>query len=325
MLFHTYTIHMTQNLHLIAGNSNIALAHSVADLLGVPITAATIKKFADKEVFVEILQNIRDKDTFILQSTCYPANDNIMEMLVTIDALKRASAGRITCVIPYFGYARQDRKQCPRTPISSKLVANLIRCAGADRVLIMDLHAEQIQGFFDIPIDLLYASPIFINYIRNIIAKSYDNEKMMIVSPDVGAVTRSRVIAKKLNYDLAIIDKRREKAGVSEVMNVIGDVQGANCVIVDDIVDSGGTLCNASDALLAAGAKSVVACITHPVLSGQAVQKIENSSLAQVIITNSIPLGEKKSSKFVVLDTSPIISDAIRRVHNSESVSELFV
>ena len=271
-------------MKLIAGNSNRPLAEAIAATLRVELTHATVHRFADMEVFVEIHENVRGEDVFIIQSTSFPANDNLMELLVIIDALRRASARRITAVMPYFGYARQDRKTTPRTPISAKLVANLLTTAGANRVLTMELHAGQIQGFFDIPVDNLYSTPLMVPDIRERIG----TEHLTIVSPDVGGVSRARGFAKKLDIGLAIIDKRRERAGVSEVMNVIGDVRGQRCIIVDDIVDSGGTLRNAADALLAQGASSVLAYITHGVLSGEAVERIEASRLEQLVVTDSI-------------------------------------
>ena len=261
-------------MKLLAGNSNLPVAEAIAAFLGLPLTNATVQRFADMEVFVEIHENVRGEDVFLIQSTSYPANDNVMELLVCIDALKRASARRITAVIPYFGYARQDRKPGPRTPISAKLVANLITVAGANRVLTMDLHADQIQGFFDIPVDNLYASPLMAADLK----ERYDPADLIIVSPDVGGVGRARGIAKRLDAQLAIVDKRRERAGMSEVVNVIGDVEGRLCVLVDDIVDSGGTLCNAAEALLNAGATAVVAYVTHGVLSAGAVGRIAAKS-----------------------------------------------
>src|SRR5918998_1606429 len=262
-------------MKLMAGNSNLPLARAIAGYLEIPLTDASVRRFADEEIFIEIHENVRGEDVFLLQSTSYPANDNLMELLIGIDALRRASAKRITAVMPYFGYARQDRKPGPRTPISAKLVANLITEAGANRVLTMELHAGQIQGFFDIPVDNLYSAPLMVPDIVDHVGADH----LMVVSPDVGGVTRARGFAKRLDVNLAIIDKRRERAGMSEVMNVIGDVDGHRCILVDDIIDSGGTLCNAADALLAAGAASVLAYVTHGVLSGRAVERIEGSSL----------------------------------------------
>jgi len=276
-------------MKILAGNSNRSLAEAIAAYLNVPMTKASIRRFADMEIFVEVLENVRGEDVFVIQSTSYPANDNLMELLVCIDALRRGSARRITAVIPYYGYARQDRKTGPRTPISAKLVANLITAAGADRVLTIDLHATQIQGFFDVPTDNLYAEPVFT---KDIIA-SFPSEKPMIVSPDVGGVLRARAIAKRLDTDLAIIDKRRERAGMSEVMNIIGEVDGRHCILVDDIVDSAGTLCNAAVALKEHGAKSVTAYVTHGVLSGGAVARVKASPLEALVTTDSIQATEE--------------------------------
>jgi ribose-phosphate pyrophosphokinase len=309
-------------MKLLAGNSNLPLAEAIAAFLGLPLTNATVQRFADMEVFVEIHENVRGEDVFLIQSTSYPANDNVMELLVCIDALKRASAKRITAVIPYFGYARQDRKPGPRTPISAKLVANLTTVAGANRVLTMDLHADQIQGFFDIPVDNLYASPLMAADLR----ERYDPADIMIVSPDVGGVGRARGIAKRLDAQLAIVDKRRERAGVSEVVNVIGDVSGRLCVLVDDIVDSGGTLCNAAEALLNAGATAVVAYVTHGVLSAGAVGRIAASRLETLVITDSIRATEavRVAEKIRVITVAPLIGEAIRRISDESSVSSLF-
>ena len=309
-------------MKLLAGNSNRPLAEAIAAFLGMPLTDATVQRFADMEVFVEIHENVRGEDVFLIQSTSYPANDNLMELLVCIDALKRASARRITAVIPYFGYARQDRKPGPRTPISAKLVANLITVAGADRVLTMDLHAGQIQGFFDIPVDNLYASPLMAADLR----EHYPNDELIIVSPDVGGVGRARGIAKRLDAQLAIVDKRRERAGVSEVVNVIGDVTGRRCVLVDDIVDSGGTLCNAAQALLDAGATAVAAYVTHGVLSAGAVARIAASRLGALVITDSIRATEavRVADKIRELTVAPLIGEAIRRISDESSVSSLF-
>src|SRR5262245_8810546 len=309
-------------MKLLAGNSNWPLAEAIAAFLGLPLTKATVQRFADMEVFVEIHENVRGEDVFLIQSTSYPANDNVMELLVCIDALKRASARRITAVIPYFGYARQDRKPGPRTPISAKLVANLIAVAGANRVLTMDLHADQIQGFFDIPVDNLYASPLMAGDLR----ERYDPADLMIVSPDVGGVGRARGIAKRLDAQLAIVDKRRERAGVSEVVNVIGDVSGRLCVLVDDIVDSGGPLCNAAEALLNAGATAVVAYVTHGVLSAGAVGRIAASRLETLVITDSIRATEavRVADKIRVITVAPLIGEAIRRISDESSVSSLF-
>ena len=309
-------------MKLLAGNSNRPLAEAIAAFLKMPLTDATVQRFADMEVFVEIHENVRGEDVFLIQSTSYPANDNLMELLVCIDALKRASAKRITAVIPYFGYARQDRKPGPRTPISAKLVANLITVAGADRVLTMDLHAGQIQGFFDIPVDNLYASPLMAADLR----ERYPDDELIIVSPDVGGVGRARGIAKRLDAQLAIVDKRRERAGVSEVVNVIGGVSDRLCVLVDDIVDSGGTLCNAAQALLDAGATAVVAYVTHGVLSAGAVARIAASRLEALVITDSIRATEavRVTDKIREITVAPLIGEAIRRISDESSVSSLF-
>ncbi|GIR25951.1 MAG: ribose-phosphate pyrophosphokinase [Alphaproteobacteria bacterium] len=271
-------------MKIVSGNSNIPLAQEISNYLKVPLLKATIKKFPDKEIFVEIQENVRGEDVFVIQSTSFPANDHLMELLVTIDALKRGSAKRIAAIMPYYGYARQDRKSGPRTPISAKLIANLISTAGADRALMVDLHAGQIQGFFDIPTDNLFAAPVFIEDIKT----KFDNNETIIVSPDVGGVVRARAIAKRLDCDLAIIDKRREKASVSEVMNIIGEVKNKNCILIDDICDTAGTLSNAAKALKSKGAKSVYAYITHGVLSNPAIERIEKSPIDKMIITDSI-------------------------------------
>ena len=311
-------------MKLLSGNSNLPLAEAIATCLEMKLTKADVKRFLDEEVWVEIKENVRGEDVFVIQPTSYPANDNLMELLVSIDALRRASAHRITAVIPYFGYARQDRKPGPRTPISAKLMANLITKAGADRVLTMDLHAGQIQGFFDIPTDNLFASPVLVRDIReNLMSKG---EKVMVVSPDVGGVVRARAHAKRLDTPLGIIDKRREKAGISEVMNVIGDVDGYHCILVDDIVDSAGTLCNAATALKANGATGVSAYVAHGVLSGPAVERITNSELETVVITNSICATEavKSCPKIRQVSIAPLFAEAIRRINTAESVSVLF-
>jgi ribose-phosphate pyrophosphokinase len=310
------------SIKLVSGNSNPVLAGAIAEELGLPLTKAVVRRFADMEIFVEIQENVRGSDVFILQSTSYPANDHLMELLIITDALRRASARRITAVVPYFGYARQDRKSGSRTPISAKLVANLITHAGADRVMTLDLHAGQIQGFFDIPTDNLYASPVMVRDIRD----RFDGEKLMVVSPDVGGVVRARGLAKRINTPLAIIDKRRERAGESEVMNVIGDVAGYTCILIDDIVDSGGTLVNAADALLANGAKEVYAYITHGVLSGGAVSRITSSRLKELVITDSIMPTEavRNAPNIRALPIAPLIAEAIGRTAAEESVSSLF-
>lgn len=309
-------------MKLLSGNSNLPLAKEVAKYLGAELVEAEIKRFADNEVFVEIKENVRGEDVFVIQSTSFPANDNIMELLIMIDALRRASAKRITAVIPYFGYARQDRKVGPRTPISAKLVSNIIVTAGADRVLTLDLHASQIQGFFDIPLDNLFAAPVFARDIK----ENYSGKDLIIVSPDVGGLVRARVVANKLNVELAIVDKRRQKAGVSEVMNIIGDVVGKDCIMIDDIVDSGGTLVNAADALLKNGAKSVSAYISHGVLSNHAAIKIANSSLTKLVITDSIAQNDEvlKANNIRIIPISPLIGEAIRSVSEERSVSTLF-
>ncbi len=309
-------------MKIIAGNSNIPLVESISKYLRVPITKAAIRRFSDMEIFVEIRENVRGEDVFCIQSTSFPANDNLVELLVVIDALKRGSAKRITAVIPYYGYARQDRKSSPRSPISAKLVANLITKAGADRVLTVDLHAGQIQGFFDIPTDNLYASPVFIKDIK----KRFKKNKIVIVSPDVGGVTRARAIAIALNVDLAIIDKRRERAGESEVMNIIGDVNKANCIIIDDIVDSAGTICNAAKALKSAGARNVSSYITHGVLSGAAVKKVKNSSIDRLVVTDTIKTTPeiKKTKNIEQLTLAPLLGEAIKRISKEKSVSSLF-
>ena len=309
-------------MKLVAGNSNRPLAEAISAYLDVPLARCQVKRFADMEVFVEILENVRGEDVFVIQSTSYPVNDNLMELLIIIDALRRASARRITAVLPYFGYARQDRKPHPRTPISAKLVANLITEAGADRVLTMELHAGQIQGFFDIPVDNLYSAPLMVPDIIN----NVGSDNLMVVSPDVGGVSRARGFAKRLDVNLAIIDKRRERAGVSEVMNVIGDVRGMRCILVDDIIDSGGTLCNAADALLDAGALSVVAYVTHGVLSAGAVARVAASSLDKLVITDSIRASEgvRVTEKIRVLSVAQLIGEAISRISSESSVSSLF-
>lgn len=309
-------------MKILTCNSNRPLAEAISSALNVPLTKANIQRFSDLEVFVEILENVRGEDVFVVQSTCYPANDNLMELLVTIDALRRGSARRITAVMPYYGYARQDRKTGPRTPISAKLVANLVTRAGADRVLTFDLHAGQIQGFFDIPLDNLYAAPVFVRDIK----QKFADEPLVIVSPDVGGVIRARAIAKRLDADLAIIDKRRERAGVSEVMNIIGDVEGRTCILVDDIVDSAGTLCNASVALMDKGASSASAYVTHGVLSGGAVARLAASPMKNLFVTDSIPATEavRLSPNIEQLTIAPLLAEAILRISEERSVSSLF-
>jgi ribose-phosphate pyrophosphokinase len=309
-------------MKIVACNSNRPLAEAVAAGLNLPLARASIRRFADMEVFVEIHENVRGEDVFVIQSTSYPTNDNLMELLITCDALRRSSARRITPVIPYFGYARQDRKSGPRTPISAKLVANLITEAGANRVLTMDLHAGQIQGFFDIPVDNLQAAPLFSKDIED----RYAGREVMIVSPDVGGVLRARIIARRLNCDLAIIDKRRERAGVSEVMNIIGEVEGRDCIIIDDIVDSGGTLCNGAEALLANGARSVSVYVSHGVLSGGAVARIAASPIEMLTITDSIAATEavRLAHNVRQLSIAPLLAEAMRRISTESSVSSLF-
>ena len=309
-------------MKLLAGNSNRALAEAVSTHLTLALCRAHVRRFADGEVWVEILENVRGQDVFIIQSTSAPANDHLMELLIMADALRRASARRITAVIPYFGYARQDRKQGPRTPISAKLVANLITRAGADRVLTVDLHAGQVQGFFDIPTDNLFAAPVMVADIKS----HRDLKNAMVVSPDVGGVVRARALAKRIDAPLAIVDKRRERAGESEVMNIIGDVSGRNCILIDDIIDSGGTLCNAAEALIAAGAESVHAYITHGVLSGQAAERIGASKLKELVITDTIrPTDAVAATPNIrVIPIGPLIGEAIARTAREESVSSLF-
>ena len=309
-------------MKLVAGNSNRALAEAIAAYLNIPLTKCLVRRFADMEVFVEIQENVRGEDAFVIQSTSFPANDHLMELLILIDALRRASARRITAVIPYFGYARQDRKPGARTPISAKLVANLITRAGADRVLTMDLHAGQIQGFFDIPTDNMFAAPVMVLDIR----EQFETGNVMVVSPDVGGVVRARGLAKRIDAPLAIVDKRRERPGESEVMNVIGDVTGRSCILVDDIVDSGGTLCNAADALLEMGAVDVSAYITHGVLSGGAVARITASKLKNLVITDSIQATEamRVSQNIRVISIAHLIGEAIGRTAEEKSVSSLF-
>jgi ribose-phosphate pyrophosphokinase len=309
-------------MKIIAGNSNLPLAQAISEYLDIPLCKASIKRFSDHEMFAEILENVRGEDVFVVQSTSFPANDNLMELLITIDALRRGSARRITAVIPYFGYARQDRKTGGRTPISAKLVANLITAAGVDRVLTMELHAGQIQGFFDIPLDNLIIAPIFVPEIE----KRFKDEDLVIVSPDVGGVVRARAMAKRLGADLAIIDKRREKAGVSEVMHVIGDVKDKVCIMVDDIVDSGGTLCNAATGLKAKGAKEVYAFVVHGVLSGAAVDRIADSDLECVVTANTIAAteGVQNCKKVEQLSVAKLLGEGIKRIAEERSISELF-
>ncbi|RYC33919.1 ribose-phosphate pyrophosphokinase [Lichenibacterium minor] len=313
---------MAGTIKILSGNSNAPLTEAIAAYLGVPLTRCVVKRFADMEIFVEIQENVRGEDTFIVQSTAYPTNDHLMELLIMTDALRRASARRITAVVPYFGYARQDRKAGPRTPISAKLVANLITHAGVDRVLTVDLHADQIQGFFDIPTDNLFAAPVMVRDVK----ERFNCANVMVVSPDVGGVIRARALAKRIDAPLAIVDKRRERAGESEVMNIIGDVRGKSCILLDDIVDSGGTLCNAADALLAQGASDVSAYVTHGVLSGGAVSRIASSNLKELVLTDTIRATEavRVAKNIRVMSVAPLIGEAIGRISQEQSVSSLF-
>ena len=309
-------------MRIIAGNSNLPLSKSVSDYLGENLTNASIQRFADDEVYVEIKENIRGEDVFVIESLSHPANDNLMELLVIMDALKRASAKRITAVIPYYGYARQDRKPGPRTPISAKLVANLITTAGADRVLTLDLHAEQIQGFFDIPTDNLFAGPVFSKDIK----EKYDIGNLVAVSPDIGGVVRARAIANKIGASIAIVDKRRSKPGESEVMNIIGDVKGKDCIILDDIIDSAGTISNAANRIMDLGANSITSYVTHGVLTGKALERINNSKLTELVITNSINNLDilSNGNKIRSIDISTLLGEAIKRISEESSVSSLF-
>jgi ribose-phosphate pyrophosphokinase len=308
-------------LKIFAGNANPALAHEIVQAMGLELARVMVKQFADGEIYLQIQENVRGEDVFVIQPTCTPVDRNLMELLLMIDALKRASAERITAVLPYYGYARQDRKDKPRVPISARLVAALLETAGADRVLTLDLHAAQIQGFFDIPVDHLFATPVLIEPFKG------GMPDLTVVSPDAGGVERARAFAKRLNAPLAIIDKRREEANVAEVMNVVGDVEGRNCLLVDDLIDTAGTLVQGAEALLKQGASSVSACATHAVLSGPAVRRIEESNLKEVVVTNSIPLSEagKKSSKIKSLSVAKLLAEAIRSIHEETSVSVLFV
>ncbi len=309
-------------MKVLACNSNRPLGEAISAYLKLPLTKATMRRFSDMEIFVEIQENVRGEDVFVLQSTSFPTNDNLMELLVALDALKRGSARRITAVMPYFGYARQDRKSSPRSPISAKLVANLITTAGADRVLTLDLHSGQIQGFFDIPVDNLYAEPVFAKDLQ----EKFSNNELMIISPDVGGVLRARGMAKRLHADLAVIDKRREQAGVSEVMNIIGEVEDRHCSLIDDIVDSAGTLCNAATALMEAKAKSVAAYVTHGVLSGDAVARVSSSPLEKLVVTDSIMATEavRVANNVEQLSIAPLMAEAMRRISEETSVSSLF-
>jgi len=309
-------------MKILACNSNRPLAEAISNYLDLPLTKASVRRFSDMEVFVEIHENVRGEDVFVIQSTSYPANDHLMELLVSLDALKRSSARRVTAVVPYFGYARQDRKSSPRTPISAKLVANMITAAGADRVLTLDLHAGQIQGFFDIPTDNLIAAPVLVKDIRD----HHSRQDLVIVSPDVGGVVRARDIARRVDADLAIIDKRRERAGVSEVVNIIGDVAGRRCILIDDIVDTAGTLCNAAVALIESGASGVYAYVTHGVLSGDAVSRVADSPIESLVITDSIVATDpvRAARNIRQLTIAPLIGEAIRRISEERSVSSLF-
>ncbi len=309
-------------MKILTCNANRPLAEAISAFLKLPLTQASVRRFSDMEIFVEIHENVRGEDVFVIQSTSYPANDHLMELLVTLDALKRASARRITAVIPYYGYARQDRKSSSRSPISAKLVANLITAAGADRVLTLDLHAAQIQGFFDIPVDNLFASPVLVKDIR----ENRSKQELVIVSPDVGGVLRARDIARRVDVDLAIIDKRRERAGVSEVMNIIGDVEGRHCILIDDIVDSAGTLCNGAQALIDSGAKAVYAYVTHGVLSGGAVARVASSPIEELVLTDSIVATEavRLSRNIRQLTIAPLMAEAMLRISEERSVSSLF-
>jgi ribose-phosphate pyrophosphokinase len=313
---------MAQPMKLVAGNSNRPLAEAIGEYLELPLTACSVRRFADMEIFVEIQENVRGQDVFVIQSTSFPANDHLMELLIIIDALRRSSAKRITAVMPYFGYARQDRRAAGRTPISAKLVANMITRAGADRVLTVDLHAGQIQGFFDIPLDNLFAAPVMVRDVK----ERMELGNITVVSPDVGGVLRARALARRIGAPLAIVDKRRERPGESEVMNIIGEVKGTSCILVDDIVDSGGTLCNAADALMAQGAKDVFGYITHGVLSGGAVDRVAKSQLLELVVSDTIaPTQEQKVAPNIrTLPIAPLIGEAIARTAKEESVSSLF-
>ncbi len=315
---------MLKALSIFAGNASPSIAEEICKYVEIPPGRSDCTHFSDGEIYVEINENVRGLNAFIIQSTCTPVNQSLMELLIMIDALKRASAGSIVAVIPYFGYARQDRKVRPRTPITAKLVADLISAAGADRVVSMDLHAGQIQGFFNIPFDHLYAMPVFIDYLRQ---EGFQSEETIVVSPDAGGVERARAYSKRLGTDLAIIDKRRSAPGVSEVMNIIGDVKGKHAIIVDDMIDTAGTLCNAAQAIIDNGAKSVRACATHPVFSGKAIERISASPLTSVIVTNTIGLcnAGKQCKKIKVLSVGPLLGEAVKRIHHGDSISSLFI
>jgi ribose-phosphate pyrophosphokinase len=311
---------MNERLKVFSGNANKELAEEICENLHVPLGDLEIGRFSDGEIRMQEMQNVRGDDVFVIQPTCPPVNDHIMELLIMVDALSRASARRITVVIPYYGYGRQDRKSEPRVPISAKLVANLITAAGADRVLAMDLHVGQIQGFFDIPVDHLYGMPVFLDYIREKNLKD-----IVVVSPDAGGVERARAFAKRLDADLAIIDKRRPRANVADVMNVIGDVKGRTAILLDDIVDTAGTLCKDAEALKAFGAKKILACTSHGVLSGPAIERLNKAPIEELMITNSIPLKGRSSPKITVLSVATLLAEAIKRIHEDQSVSQLFV
>ncbi len=314
---------MYDKIKVFSGNSNINLAQKICDVMGVPLGKASVRNFSDGEVMVEVCENVRGRDVYIVQSTCAPTNDNLMELLVMTDALKRASAATITAVIPYYGYARQDRKAAPRTPISAKLVADLITTAGVDRVVTADLHAGQIQGFFNIPVDNLYAAPVILNHLKD----RFDHHKIVMVSPDAGGTERARAFAKRLECPMAVIDKRRTGPNVAEVMHLIGDVKGKIAIILDDMIDTAGTLTQAAGALKQNGAESIYACATHGVLSGPAIDRINGSVIEEILLTDTIPLGEKgnRTSKIKVLSVAPLLGEAIRRIHDDESVSSLFI
>jgi len=313
---------MTLDLKIFSGNAHVKLAQEISASLDMPLCEADVKKFSDGEIFVEVKENVRGADVFVVQPTCTPVNDHLMELVIMVDALRRASARRITAVVPYYGYARQDRKNAPRVPITAKVVAEMLMVVGVRRVLCMDLHAGQIQGFFNIPVDHLYAAPVILEYIQNTFG-----DNVIMVSPDAGGVERTRAFAKRLNSDLAIIDKRRERANECEAMHVIGDVKGKTAILMDDMVDTAGTLCAGAKTLLDNGAKEVHACCSHPVLSGPAIERLSNSELKSLVVTNSIPLSEPalKCDKIKVLSVSALLADAINRIHNEDSVSSLFV
>ncbi len=313
---------MLDKIKIFCGNSNPQLAQEICDKLGLPLSESLVRTFSDGEIRVEICENVRGRDAYIVQSTCAPTNNNLMEMLIMMDALKRASAAKITAVIPYYGYARQDRKAAPRTPITSKLVADLITTAGADRVVTVDLHAGQIQGFFNIPVDNLYAAPVIVEYIK----KEFDGQNIIMVSPDAGGTERARAFAKRIGCTLAVIDKRRSAPNVAEVMHVIGDVRDKVCILLDDMIDTAGTLTHGAKALKQHGASKIYACATHGVLSGPAIERINDSDITQVVLTNTIQLGDKaeQTSKIRLLSVAPLLAEAIRRIHEDESVSSLF-